>query len=240
MDRKQTLWEPPRPSASTGRPAQRGRADFVAAAIAVAERDGLGAVTMRRVAAELGTGAASAYRHLGGRDDLVDLMIDQALEPYEPISPTGDPYDDVAAEHIHRLRFVRAHPWLVDALDASSNLSPQRIRLIEIGLAMLADHPAPGGVKIEALSVIAGMMIVQLRHERASRMLDPEVAQAQVQLLQRAAADGHHPHLGAALGQPPATQEDPDERFARLVRRVLEGLLAPVDEPRNTQPSSPE
>ena len=49
--------------AEAGRPAERSRAQVTAAAITVADQDGLDAVTMRRVAAELGTGAASLYRY---------------------------------------------------------------------------------------------------------------------------------------------------------------------------------
>jgi len=227
MERRPTVWEPARGPATTGRPAQHSRSDFVRAALEIAERDGLNAVTMRRVADELGTGAASAYRHLGSRDDLVELMIDRLLEGYEVPEPTGDPYDDVIADLVERLRLLRAHPWLNDALDKSANLSPQRIRLFETSLQRLAPHPAAGPTKIEALTVLTGMLSIQARHERTGQILDPEAAQAQIRLLQQAAGDGAHPHLATALSQPPtASDELPDERFARVLRRVLEGLLA--------------
>lgn len=227
METRRTIWETSR-HAATGRPAKRSRADFVAAAIAVAERDGLAAVTMRRIGSELGTGAASAYRHVGSRDDLVDLMIDQALEAYEPPRPTGEPYDDVAAEFVHRLRFIRDHGWLIDAVEGSPRLSPQRIRQVEIGLERLASHPASGPMKVEALTVLAGMLMIQARNERVGRMLDPDVAGAQMELLQRAAGDGSHPHLGNALAEPASIDESADERFRRVLRRVLEGLLSPT------------
>jgi AcrR family transcriptional regulator len=226
MERQQTIWSPSR-AAATGRPAQRSRSDIVAAAIAVAERDGLAAVTMRRVATELGTGAASLYRHLGSRDDLLDLMIDQVLADYLPPDPNGDPHDDVVADLLARLRFIRGHRWLIDALEERPALSPQRIRLIELSLERLADHPAPGPAKIEAITVAAGMLSIQARHENAGRTLDPVVAQAQIELLQQAAGDGAHPHLAAAMSQPPPTSAEPgDDRFARVLRGMLAGLLA--------------
>lgn len=227
VERQQTIWGP-RPVAPTGRPAQRSRSDFVAAAIAIAEHDGLAAVTMRRVATELGTGAASAYRHLGSHDDLVDLMIDQVLEAYEPPALTGDPYNDVVDDLVQRLRFIREHLWLVDAIEDRPTLSPQRIRLIEISLERLADHPAAGPTKIEALTLAAAMLSIQARQESRGHTLDPKIAQAQVELLQQSSRDGAHPHLANALSQPPpASDESSDERFARVLRRVLEGLLPP-------------
>jgi AcrR family transcriptional regulator len=229
MDPEPTLWGPSRPPAATGRPAQRSRSDFVASAVAIAERDGLAGVTMRRLADELGTGAASAYRHLGSRNDLVDLMIDHALSGYEPPEPIGDPYDDVVADVVQRLRFTRKHPWLVEALDSSPGLSPQRIRLIEMSLERLADHPASGSAKLEALTVLTGLLSIQARHERAGHTLEPEVARRQIDLLHRAAGDGAHPHLASAMSQPaPERDESPDERFARVLRRTLEGLLPDV------------
>lgn len=228
MEPPSTIWGPPRPPAATGRPAQRKRDDFVAAAIAIAESDGLGAVTMRRLADELGTGPASAYRHLGSRTDLVNLMIDQVLAAYEAPTPTGDPYDDVVDDFVQRLQFTRDHEWLIEAIDESAALSPQRIRLIEISLERMADLPVAGPRKIEALTVAAGMLSIQARHERDGRTLDPATAQAQLLLLQNAAGDGNHPHLAAAFQQPaPEPKESPNEQFARVLRRTLEGLLRP-------------
>lgn len=226
MKSRPTTWDPSRAPAATGRRAQRSRTDFVAAAVAIAETDGLAAVTMRRLADKLGTGAASAYRHLGSREELVELMIDHVLANYEPPQRAGDPYEDVVADFVQRLRFMRAHPWLADALEMSQGLSPERIRLIELSLERLEGHPADGPTKLEALTVLAGVLSIQARHERAGQTLDPQVARAQIQLLEQAAADGVHPHLAAAMTQPsPTSDESPDDRFARVLRRILEGLL---------------
>lgn len=225
MKPRPTIWDRSRAPAATGRPAQRSRTDFVAAAVAIAETDGLAAVTMRRLADELGTGAASAYRHLGSREELVELMIDYVLASYEPPGRTGNPHEDVVADLVRRLRFMRAHPWLADALDMSQGLSPERIRLIELSLQRLDAHPADGPAKLEALTVLAGVLNIQARHERAGQTLDPHVARAQIQLLEHAADDGAHPYLAAAMAHPSPSDESPDDRFARVLRRVLEGLL---------------
>jgi AcrR family transcriptional regulator len=222
-----SIWTRPQATSTTGRPAQRSREEITAAAVSVAESDGLAAVTMRRVAGELGTGAASLYRHLDTRDDLIDLMIDRAFAQYEPAAISGDPVEDVVVDLMQRLRFTRGHPWLVEALDLRANLSPERIRLIELSLERLAGHPAPGPAKLEALGVLAGMVHTQARHERDGGALDPQLAQAQIELLHRLASDGAHPHLAGTLRVPPrAADESPDDRFARTLRRTLSGLLA--------------
>lgn len=221
-----SIWTRPRRAATTGRPPQRSREDIVAAAITVANADGLPAVTMRRVAGELDTGAASLYRHLDNRDDLLDLMIDQALERYQAPRGAGDPVEDVVADLMERLRFIRGYPWLVDALEMRPALSPQRIRLVELSLERLAEHPAAGPTKLEAVTVLAGMLHTQARHERIGGALDPAVAAAQVELLYDAAGDGCHPYLAEALSRSSETGVSSDDRFAGVLRRTLEGLLS--------------
>jgi AcrR family transcriptional regulator len=72
------------------------QARIVAAAVAVLDAEGIAALTMRRVAQELDTGAMSLYRHVAGRDELLDLVLDQ-LAATVPVSPlTGAWREDVA------------------------------------------------------------------------------------------------------------------------------------------------
>ena len=67
------------------------RAAIVAAALAIADRDGLDAVSMRRVAEELDTGASALYVYIDNRDDLLGAMFDHAMAPVaEATTPDGD------------------------------------------------------------------------------------------------------------------------------------------------------
>src|SRR5919198_4883542 len=61
---------------------------IVAAAVAVADADGLGAVSMHRVAQELGSSAMSLYRHVSSKEELLDLMVDAAFGT--PPSASGE------------------------------------------------------------------------------------------------------------------------------------------------------
>jgi hypothetical protein len=81
------------------------------------------------------------------------------------------------------------------------------------------------------------MLSIQARHERDGRTLDPKIAQAQIELLRQAARDGSHPHLATAFREPPpASDESSDQRFARVLRRVLEGLLPPSPRDSGVEP----
>src|ERR1700731_4436843 len=93
---RDVIWMRPE-HAATGRPPQRSPAQIPAAAVTIADREGLDAVSMRRVAAELGTGAASLYRYVDTREDLLDLMTDAAGAEYQPAAPSGDWLADLLA-----------------------------------------------------------------------------------------------------------------------------------------------
>ena len=74
-------------------PTRRAWTEYVAAALAVADTDGLAAVSMRRVAGDLGSGTATLYRYITNRDELVDLMVDAAHgeDPLPEPAGTGAP-----------------------------------------------------------------------------------------------------------------------------------------------------
>ncbi|MGW9629677.1 TetR/AcrR family transcriptional regulator [Agromyces sp. NPDC055520] len=66
------------------------RRDLTSAAIALIERDGLGALTMRRLAAELDCAPMSLYTHVRSRDDLIDAIVDDLIERLELRPPSGE------------------------------------------------------------------------------------------------------------------------------------------------------
>ncbi|GAB3999092.1 hypothetical protein GCM10029992_26880 [Glycomyces albus] len=103
------IWMRPE-RAAVGRPAERTRAEITAAAIAVADRGGPDAVSMRNIAEELGTGPASLYRYVGGRDDLLDLMVDATAAEYRLDPPTGDDVRDLTAVAEQARTIMLRHP----------------------------------------------------------------------------------------------------------------------------------
>src|SRR5688500_6441543 len=97
----------PEDSVPRGRPPQRTREQVVAAAIAVADAEGLDALTMRRLAAELGAGVMSLYTYVRDKDDLVDQMVEQ-ISAYQPPADGAGLLDLVRWQRELMLR----HPWL--------------------------------------------------------------------------------------------------------------------------------
>jgi len=220
------IWMRSVAAATTGRPAELSREQITAAAIRVADADGLAAVTMRRVAIELGAGAASLYRHLSTRDDLLDLMIDDAFGQYEPAPDTGDWRADVVVDYLRRLTLLRGRPWLIDALGLRPGLGPRVVTIVDGILARMAGHPAAASAKMEAVGTLTGIVQMHAQQERRGGVLDDDFAVAQARYLQHMTSNGSYPHLAAALaGVGLAPGHSVDDRLARILRLNLDGLL---------------
>lgn len=93
---------------------------IVSAAIAVADREGLGALSMRRVAVELDVATMSLYRHVRDKDALVALMVDETFRLQRTRSTVSPDWQvGLMAETRAQWQTFRAHPWLASALSIS-------------------------------------------------------------------------------------------------------------------------
>jgi AcrR family transcriptional regulator len=132
------LWRTPADGAS--RPGPKSMLDvdrIVAAAVHVADTEGLAAVSMRRVASDLGVAAMTLYSHVPGKGELVDLMLDAVL---------GELYDDeqVVTTGAWRARlktvaqanwdFFLRHPWALHLATGRPPLGPHLMRKYELEL----------------------------------------------------------------------------------------------------------
>ena len=171
------------PTRATGaRPDRRRAADtesirdrIVAAAVALADAEGLGAVSMRRIATELGMATMSIYHYLPGKDELVAAMIDESFGDDElpPIPETGW---RARMDLIARLQwgFYRRHPWLAEAMSFTRPpLAPRAMRYTEWTLAALDDYGLSGEtmtyVAISLASYVRGTAVNLEPEQRAEQ-----------------------------------------------------------------------
>jgi DNA-binding transcriptional regulator YhcF (GntR family) len=114
------------------RPAPRAALDVervVAAAVAIADAEGLEGLSMRRLATELDAGAMTLYRHVADKDDLVLRMLDAVLRGWRPPAVDGAGWRDCLEAAARGLWWLfRRHPWLAPALSLT------RPQVIEGGL----------------------------------------------------------------------------------------------------------
>lgn len=206
-----------------GRPPTRSRQEITRAAVALADRDGLAGLTMRALAQELGTGAASLYRYVGTREDLLALMVDEVNGEFELAAVDRRPWADQMLDLARAAREIyRRHPWMIEALDGSPTLGPNGFAYLEHALAVLARSRADGRTKLEAVGVFGGLVRLLAGQERDAR--SSAAASSEVPLsdhLAGLAASGAYPHLAAAL----TDAHIPGDQFDRVVRRVVIGLV---------------
>jgi AcrR family transcriptional regulator len=114
------------------------REQIVRAAIALADAEGLKALSMRRVAARLGVGTMSLYWHVPSKDDLLDLVRDKIMGEVElPPEPAGNWRADLRLiAHQTRAAFLR-HPWFGDILTGRPPLGPNTLHHVEFSLAAI-------------------------------------------------------------------------------------------------------
>lgn len=225
-----SIWMRPE-RAAAGRPAQRSRAEITAVAIAIADREGLDAVSMRRVAAELGTGAASLYRYVDTREELLDLMSDATAAEYSPPGPDGDWLAGLLAMAEQTREIMRRHAWLPGRVLTRPVIGPNGLAVLERYLGLLEQHPADLDAKLEAYAMLNGMTATFVLHDQAG---GTELAERNVAYLQHALTSGEHRELARLLSQgprpegEPARPADPAGRFRDILSRVLTGLLRPA------------
>ncbi|MGH3156974.1 MAG: TetR/AcrR family transcriptional regulator [Streptosporangiaceae bacterium] len=218
------IWLRPE-GARVGRPAHRSRGEITSAAVAIADRDGLEAVSMRRVAAELGTGAASLYRYLDTREDLLDLMTDSTGAEYDHAAPTGDWQADLVDVGEQGRAIMRRHPWLAALVITRPTLGPNGLILLEHVLDVLAPHPAGIAAKLEAFAMLNTITAVFVQFELAG---GSAAQQRNAAYLQHVVGSGQHPRLARLLAQASQAVPDPAGRYADIVARTLTGLLGPA------------
>lgn len=120
-------------------PLTRERA--LAAAMAIADTEGIDALTMRRVAKALGVEAMSLYYHVASKDDLLDGMIDLVFSEIEVPPPGDDWVDAMRARAVSARAALLRHPWAVSLMDSRTAPGPATLRHHD---ALIGLHRAAG------------------------------------------------------------------------------------------------
>lgn len=147
--------------AAASRPRKHGLSlpRIIEAGIRVAASDGLAAVSMGRVAAELGAATMSLYRHVSAKDELLAHMVDAAFAEAPPAFEPGRTWRDGLSQWaaLH-LAVLRRHPWLVRVPISGPPLMPNQVLWFERGLACLRDTRLAEAEKPSVLLLVNGFV----------------------------------------------------------------------------------
>lgn len=135
---------------------------IVAAAVAVADADGLEAVSMARVAAELGNATMALYRHVRSKEELLTLMSDAALAG-PPELPDGDWRAALTTWTVAIVGQYRRHPWYAQLPISGPPVGPNNLAWFDRGLAALAVTGLPEPDKVGIVLALTTFVRGQVR-----------------------------------------------------------------------------
>lgn len=208
---------------------------IVQAAIQTALDEGLTAVSMNRVAARLGTAAMSLYRYVSAKDELIALMVDEALGTPPDLPATGEDWRAALAHWARaNLDVYRAHPWLVHVPISGAPLMPNGVTWLEQGLCCMARTQLAEDEKVGVILVVSALVRsnaqLEVQLDAAMRASASEAVGASYgPLLARLTDPEQFPALHAAIEARAFDDDESDEdnlAFHFGLERFLDGVAA--------------
>jgi AcrR family transcriptional regulator len=208
---------------------------IVDAAVRVADAEGLDAVSMGRVAAELGAAPMSLYRHVSAKEALLELMVDAAWGDSPGPPAPGEGWRAGLSRWAWAMRAsARHHPWAVRIPINGLPIMPREVVWFENALACLRDTGLTEARKASVIMLLAGyvrnLATTEADIEAAVRTsgLDPSAwMSSYADLLRRLTDPKRFPALTEfiASGVFDAADE-PDDEFIFGLDRILDGIEA--------------
>jgi AcrR family transcriptional regulator len=222
--------------------------DIVAAAVRVADGEGLEAVSMARVAKELGRTPMSLYRYVTSKDELLQLMWNASAEGADQLLLEGDDWRSRLRSWVLVQReMMDRHPWITQMPMAAPPLAPNSLAFVERGLEALDGTGLPDGDMLRVIGLLSSYALSEARMAndaaRAARAAieagagddsAPGPAGWSYEALVRELADEQtYPRLhrlawGQQIGDAPSGYDERAE-FLFGVNTILDGVQALID-----------
>ncbi len=233
------IWAKPPPGS---RKPRFTRDQIAAAALKIADEEGFDALSMRRIADELGAGTMTLYYYVRTKDDLLALMDDALMAEVVHRTTPLPKHWRTALETIARATretFLR-HSWALHALEEARMGGPNGLIHMEHSLSAVAQLPVPQSVRFDLLSIVDDFVfgsVLRNRHDGKDNQLDAAGAKALNDLTKEYLAAGAYPHLVTLLaGREPidafialSTELTEHSRFERGLALLLDGFAAKYD-----------
>lgn len=204
------------------------RAQVVDQALALADADGIGAVTMRAVARGLGVTPMALYRHVGDHERLIDLLVDAVFAEVAAVDVVaeGATWRERLTSRAEAVRLtLRAHRWAIGLLDART--SPGRHRLAHSETVLAALHES--GLDLHGTAHAYALLdsyVYGFALQEATLPLEGDVAASAQQMLEAVDVVAY-PHLADfAARHVAAPGYDFGAEFGTGLRLVLDAVGA--------------
>ncbi|MBB2913048.1 AcrR family transcriptional regulator [Streptosporangium becharense] len=210
---------------------------IVRAAIRIADAEGLDALSMRRVATELGAGTMSLYRYVLGKDALIELMVDAVFgENAYPAPVPGNWRARLEAAARREWTMYSRHPWVLRVIATPRPpLGPNLLTDVEWTMRALdglgLDSRTMQWVATMVSAQVQGaalMLVNEAETERRTGVTTPQWRASKTPMLREILESGRFPMLSRFYAEQ-GDQIDIDEWFEFSLRRLLDGLAVLIE-----------
>ena len=171
-------------------------------AVALADREGLESLSMRKLADELGSGAMSLYHYVPNKEQLLDGMVDIVFSEIEPPSTDVDWKTAMRKRAISTREALRRHPWAIGLMEGRTNHGPANLKLHDAVLGCLRAAGFSLEMTVHAYSVqdayIYGFALQE--QDMSPESADDFAAEAQRQMREYEAVLAEYPQLVEVVG----------------------------------------
>jgi AcrR family transcriptional regulator len=124
------------------------------AAVALADREGVGSLSMRRLAKEVGVEAMSLYHHVPGKQALLDGMVDLVFGEIELPAADGDWRAAMRRRAVSAREVLARHPWAISLMESRRTPGPANLRHHDAVLGCLRRAGFPVALTAHAYSIL--------------------------------------------------------------------------------------
>jgi len=228
----QQLWGIEGPARPGPKPAFH-LSDIGKAAIRLADSGGLAAVSMSKVAAELGFTTMSLYRYVDAKDDLYVVMLDEAFGLPPELDPAAGWRDRITTWAEAFQASLQQHPWILQVPVVEPPLSPNQLVWMEEGLRSFDGTPLTPSDRMSSMLLVN--IYVRGTTGLTTTMLSLPEDEARLaglrytQRLRMLADPSRFPTISAGLDEPQDYIDNDPSEFAFGLTTVLDGIQSLIE-----------
>ena len=202
---------------------------IVEAGMRVAQGEGVGALSMARIAKELGVGTMSLYRYVASKDELLTTMVDAGLGSPPPLVAGEDWRAGLMRWAVGVRAAYQGNPWSLRIPISGPPLGPNNVAWLDNALAALTDTPLTEQEKLSCVLLVSGFVRndVTLALDFAEASGGEPQMPGYGQLLAKLISADEMPSLHRAIVSGSLDDpDDPDAEFMFGMGRILDGIEA--------------
>ncbi|QFY13496.1 TetR family transcriptional regulator [Nonomuraea phyllanthi] len=180
---------------TSGARTQLSRERVLRGAVAVADRDGIGALTIRSLAQELGVKPMSVYYYVANKDEILDGIVDLVFGEIELPSPGGDWRSEIRRRAVSARAVLRRHPWAIALMESRTTPGPATLRHHDATLGTLRGAGFSVGMTAHAYALLDAYVYGFALQESSLPFAGPDTAAEVTESIAQQISAEDYPHL---------------------------------------------